>query len=85
MRELNGRTVVTADHSNMIGKRSLPIPIRDWSHPRGIYTKELVTVPWLVFENGPRWEIRAEEPTIQSDAVDDDAVADQLRHLGYAE
>lgn len=85
MHKLGGKTVVTADHGNMIGERSFPLPIREWGHPRGIYTDELVTVPWLVFENGPRREIRREEPTDQADTVENDVVADRLRDLGYAE
>ena len=85
MEELDGKTVVTADHGNMVGERSFPVPITEWGHPRGIYTDELVTVPWLEFESGPRREIRAEEPTSQSVEVDDDIVADRLQDLGYAE
>lgn len=85
MEGLDGKTVVTADHGNMVGERSFPIPITEWGHPRGIYTDELVTVPWLVFESGPRRKIWAEEPTSQSADVDDDVVADRLQHLGYAE
>ena len=82
---LDGKTVVTADHGNMVGERSFPLPIREWGHPRGTYTDELVTVPWLVFENGPRRTIRPGEPVAQSDAVDEDVVANRLRNLGYAE
>lgn len=85
MNELSGKTVVTADHGNMVGERSFPLPIREWGHPRGLYTKELITVPWLVFENGSRREIRAEDPATRSEDVDDDVVAERLRDLGYAE
>lgn len=85
MHELGGKTVVTADHGNMVGERSFPIPIREWGHPRGMYTEELVTVPWLVFENGRRRKIRAEEPAAQSGEVNDDVVTERLRDLGYAE
>jgi len=61
MRTLSGRTVVTSDHGQAIGERSRPIPIREYGHPVGTYIDELVTVPWLVFDNGPRKEIRAGE------------------------
>jgi len=57
--ELPGKTVVTADHGNMLGERSRPIPIREWGHPRGIYTDELVTVPWLVVDSETRRDIVA--------------------------
>jgi len=87
---LDGRTVVTADHGNMVGERAFPIPFREWGHPRGIYTPELVEVPWLVHEDGPRREIRRAAPGSQDESTDrdaspTDAVADRLRDLGYAE
>jgi hypothetical protein len=82
---IEGRTVVTADHGNMVGERSFPLPIREWGHPRGTYTHELVTVPWLVHENGPRRTVRTEEPAADSTGVDEEVVADRLRNLGYAE
>ena len=90
MNELGGRTVVTADHGNMVGERAFPVPIHEWGHPRGIYTDGLVTVPWLVYENGQRREIDSEDGTmdaaVDEDAgVDEDVVADRLRDLGYVE
>ncbi|PSP90321.1 hypothetical protein BRC90_01750 [Halobacteriales archaeon QS_4_69_34] len=85
MTALEGRTVVTSDHGNMVGERSFPVPIREWGHPRGIYTEKAMTVPWLEFENGPRRRIQAEEPAPQEDDVNDSEVLDRLRHLGYAE
>ncbi|RJT00193.1 hypothetical protein [Halococcus sp. IIIV-5B] len=89
MDELGGKTVVTADHGNMVGERAFPLPIREWGHPRGIYTDELVAVPWLVYENGPRRKVTAEASTTATtdeDATDDDdVVAERLRDLGYAE
>jgi hypothetical protein len=85
MRELGGRTVVTADHGNMIGERSFPIPIREWGHPRGIYTDQLVRVPWLIHDDGPRRDIVAGEPESTTEDVEEETVADRLKHLGYAE
>lgn len=86
--DLGGRTVVTADHGNMIGERAVPIPIREWGHPRGIYTEELVAVPWLVHDDGSRRTIRKEDLDGRDervDEVDGSVVADRLRDLGYAE
>jgi len=85
MNDLDGRTVVTADHGNMLGERSFPIPIREWGHPRGIYTEQLVRVPWLVHDNGPRREIVAGEPESPTRDVVDEVVAGRLEHLGYKE
>lgn len=85
MQKFSGKTVVTADHGNMVGERAFPLPIREWGHPRGIYTDELATVPWLIFEDGPRRTIREDTPTSQSNEIENDVVAGRLRDLGYAE
>lgn len=83
--ELDGKTVVTSDHGNMFGEQAFPIPIREWGHPPGLYTDELVTVPWLVSDTGARKEITAEEPAASDDEVDDGVVTDRLRQLGYVD
>ncbi|MFC4989697.1 hypothetical protein [Saliphagus infecundisoli] len=85
MKELKGRTVVTADHGNMVGERSFPIPIREWGHPRGIYTEQLVRVPWLIHDNEPRRDIVAERPETTTKNIEEGKVADRLKNLGYAE
>jgi len=85
LEEFDGRTVVAADHGNMIAERSSPVPIREWGHPPGIYTDELVEVPWLVHESGPRPEITSETGASASDAVTDAVVEERLAQLGYAE
>jgi hypothetical protein len=83
--ELPGKTVVTADHGNMLGERARPIPIREWGHPRGIYTPELVTVPWLVVDGETRRDIVAEQGVEDEDGAQEDVVKERLRELGYAE
>ncbi|KTG26911.1 hypothetical protein [Haloferax profundi] len=83
METLPGRTVVTSDHGNMIGERAAPIPIREWGHPPGIHTEELVTVPWLVYDNGERKEIVTGESVAKDDAVSSDVVTERLENLGY--
>jgi len=84
MRELGGKTIVTADHGNMVGERAFPIPFREWGHPRGVYTPELVDVPWLVYERGPPDDQRGDSRRSRRIA-DDDVVVERLRDLGYAE
>lgn len=83
LEELPGKTVTTADHGQMIGERATPIPIVEYGHPPGIYTEELVKVPWLVHRNGPRKTIRSEEPTTEETDTGDDAVTERLKNLGY--
>jgi hypothetical protein len=82
---LPGRTVVTADHGNMLGERARPLPIREWGHPRGLYTEQLVKVPWLVSNGDTRREVAAEAPEHGHDDVDEGVVTERLRNLGYAE
>ncbi|WP_330632550.1 hypothetical protein [Halocatena halophila] len=85
METLSGKTVVTADHGNMIGERSTPIPVTEWGHPRGTYTDQLVKVPWLTHENGNRRKVVSEVPLTSENSVDDSVVSERLRNLGYAE
>lgn len=79
---LEGKTVVTSDHGEMLGERSYPMPIRQYSHPRGIYTNELVEIPWLTYTRGQRRRIVEDEP--ETVEYDDEGVEEHLRQLGYA-
>lgn len=78
----DGKTVVSADHGELLGERLSPLPLRAYGHPSGVYVEELVKVPWHVHESGDRKEIVAEAPTAQGE-VDEDALEEQLRNLGY--
>lgn len=82
---IEGRTVVTSDHGNMMGERASPIPIREWGHPNGLYTDELISVPWLIIEEGARREIISSENRRDSDRIEDEVVSDRLESLGYVE
>lgn len=79
---LSGKTVVTADHGELLGEREFPIPIRRYGHPEGIYTEPLVKVPWHVVEDGERRTIVAEEPDA-TERYDESAIEDHLESLGY--
>ncbi|QLH81217.1 hypothetical protein [Halosimplex pelagicum] len=79
---LEGKSVVSSDHGNMVGERAYPFPIREWGHPRGIYTEQLVKIPWLVIQ-GERREIVSQPPLDEHEETDDDIVADRLEQLGY--
>lgn len=82
LERLNGKTVVSADHGELLGERVSPLPLRVYGHPNGVYVNELVKVPWLVYQNGERRAIVAEEPVDQDD-IEDEALEEQLRNLGY--
>jgi hypothetical protein len=83
-----GRTVISADHGNMLGERVTgPVPYKAWGHPPGTYTPPLVTVPWLEIEaTGTRRRISSEAPVRTSARTNDGSVAvkERLQDLGYA-
>ncbi len=82
--ELPGKSVITADHGNLIGERTYPIPIRTFGHPGGLHKRELIEVPWAEIDADERREVRAEPPET-SDEMTDEVIEDRLRNLGYAE
>jgi hypothetical protein len=82
---VTGKAVVTSDHGNMLGERSSPIPIREWGHPQGIWTDELVCVPWLETKWKERREIISEPPDSESAGSESDSVEERLESLGYVD
>lgn len=80
--DLDGRTVVTSDHGNMIDERAFPLPFRVWGHPERIHLDRLITIPWLVNE-GDRREVVAGRSAEDGHAIDDSVVDECLEALGY--
>lgn len=80
---LDGKTVVTSDHGNMVGERSYPIPITEWGHPAGTYTPELVKVPWIECPHDERRRIVAGERTETTTEADRDVAEERMTALGY--
>lgn len=83
--ELNGKSVITADHGNLVGERLGPIPTRKkYGHPYGVHTKELVKVPWFIVEGENRRKVQA-EPPVQSDgnSISEAELENKLEALGY--
>ncbi|WP_435064321.1 hypothetical protein [Halobaculum sp. EA56] len=96
--DLDGLTVVTSDHGNLIGERPrpCPVPMELYGHPPGVYAENLVKVPWLAVEGEERRHVVAEpgtatepatatEPDATSDPDDDPEATERLRDLGYLE
>jgi len=83
MMALGGKTIVTADHGQMVGERAWPFPIQEYGHPHGIYTEELVKVPWLVHQQGNRRETRTDQAKTSEEYIDEDVVNERLKNLGY--
>ena len=81
-----GRTVVSADHGELLGEPLPPLGLSQYGHPRGIYREALVRVPWHVHTNGERPEIVAETPDRKRDfgeTYDDRDIERTLADLGY--
>ena len=81
--ELDGKTVISSDHGELLWDRIAPIPIRWYGHPSAIYVDTLVNVPWHVVSEEPRREIVAEPPDGELESVETDHVTENLRDLGY--
>lgn len=83
LEHLDGKSVVSSDHGNLMGERLSPLPVRGYGHPRHMYNTELRTVPWLVVEDTGRKTVISEEPRRDSRNGDPDEVGEKLRALGY--
>ena len=80
--EEDGVAIITADHSNLIGERGFPIPIRLYGHPKEFFHPDLLKVPWLEFGDIRR-ETFSEEPTETNQNVDDEVLENRMKALGY--
>lgn len=79
---VNGKTVITSDHGNMLGERTFPIPMKVFGHPSGVRNRELVNVPWAVVEGDERRTIM-QGATSAAESHDESVVRDRLEDLGY--
>jgi hypothetical protein len=84
LEKFSGKTVVTADHGELLGERVYPIPYNEYGHPNKMYIEELVEIPWLVYSDGDRKEILSEQPSEKSRSnVSNEEIEQNLRELGY--
>lgn len=83
LEELDGTTVITADHGNLVGERLSPIPTkRMYGHPYGVYHPNLVKVPWLRIDGDERRDVVAEPPR-STETADENVTEERLEALGY--
>ena len=80
--EIDGKTVVTSDHGNLVGERLWPFPRRGYGHPHGLYAPKLIKVPWLICDGSQRREIVPELPSDGERQASSDVVR-RLTSLGY--
>lgn len=81
--ELSGKTVITSDHGEMLGERQHPVPARGYGHPSGVYTPELVKIPWFVVEYEERRQISSSKPIHEEGKSIKGNLQDHLKALGY--
>lgn len=78
---LDGKTVVTSDHGELLGERLYPIPVKGLGHAEVPNVRVMREVPWYELEADERRSITAEPPR------DPDrqrrTVTEQLEALGY--
>jgi len=79
--EVSGKAVITADHGNLIGEWTWPIPSRGYGHDKDAHLDGILKVPWDVRDSESRREIRSDPPESSRDVNGE--YQDQLRALGY--
>jgi hypothetical protein len=77
-----GKTVVSADHGEMLGDRHRFVPVRDWGHHGGVYNTHLTSVPWHVMPHDRRKPV-ASDPPDRSAIAGAEGTEANLRRLGY--
>jgi hypothetical protein len=84
LQSLEGKTVISSDHGQLLGERITPIPIKEFAHPAGIYVPELLETPLHTLPYNSRREI--ESGTLESDEQNEasETVEKRLNALGYA-
>ncbi len=82
-RKLEGKTVITSDHGNMMGERVFPL-VSDYGHRPGILTWENTEVPWDVLPFKNRKTIREDEVSSREKEQSDEEIKEKLEALGYS-
>lgn len=77
-----GKTVITADHSELLGDTVGVLPMKGYGHPSGLHVEELLTVPWFELPVDSRRDIESDEPE-ESVKSETESVEERLEALGY--
>jgi len=82
---INGKSVVTSDHGEMLGERGLVQ--KRYGHPHDIYNNKLRKVPWFIINSDSQRNIISEEPIdferIDFERIDKNKLDEHLKALGY--
>lgn len=80
---LTGKSVVSADHGEILGERIIPFTTPKFGHSdEYIRNETLYRVPWLEVPVDQRRDVSRNKP-ISSDSGEPEIVEDRLRSLGY--
>ncbi len=82
IKQIDGRTVITADHGEMLGDRVFWFTNRLYGHPGDIKCPQLRIVPWHIVEGSERRLITTDEP-VGDYCLDEELIQDRLQALGY--
>jgi hypothetical protein len=82
---LDGKTVITSDHGNMLGERPFPLASRIYGHPKKVRCKQLCQVPWLICEYDTRKKIKGSDQGMSTELEKSEIVTDRLADLGYVD
>jgi hypothetical protein len=83
--QLQGKTVVTSDHGNLLGEQAhpwIPWKTQRFAHPDYSTAEALVKVPWLICENGSRRRITSDPPKERAE-YNKEVLNEKLESLGY--
>jgi hypothetical protein len=80
--ELNGRSVITSDHGQLLGEKILTK--KRYGHPHDIHPKKLIEVPWFEIKGKKRRSITEEDP-INSKRMSSTEIKEKLYALGYVD
>lgn len=81
IQEINGKSIITSDHGELLGDRIYPFTNRRYGHIRP-QCKQLRMVPWLTVNSEYRRTIKKDEP-IKETTIDERTVESHLEALGY--
>ena len=83
LESLDGKSVISADHGNLIGDRLSPVPVRGYGHPADLRVPALVKVPWHICPFEHRRKIQTEPPLERAKRLSSEDVDERLSALGY--
>jgi hypothetical protein len=79
---LEGKTIISADHGELLGERAWPYLWRKYQHPP-LLAEKLLEIPWTIIEDGERKRVQSEVGKNSRSQRTASNIEQRLRHLGY--